>query len=69
MSVVNKSMATSVIANLLHQRTASNGSNNGGILSDLKKSESVKGNQTVIGSTRAKNTQRTDVKLISKKVI
>jgi len=43
MSVVNKSMATSVIANLIHQRTTSNGSNKGGILSDMKKSESVKG--------------------------
>jgi hypothetical protein len=47
MSVVNKSMATTVVAHLLHQRAASNGSNNGNKgASELKKSESIKGSQT-----------------------
>jgi hypothetical protein len=43
MSVVNKSMATSAITNLLHQRTSSKGSNKGGIATEKKKSESIKG--------------------------
>ena len=62
-------MATTVVAHLLHQRAASNGSNNGKGPSELKKSESFKGSQIGNGSTGAKNTQRTDIKSISKKFI
>jgi len=43
MSVVNKSMATSAISNLIHQRSISNRSNKGAIAIEKKKSEIIKG--------------------------
>ena len=42
MSVVNKSMAESIMGHLLHQRTSSNEIKDGGGVSELKKTESIR---------------------------